>query len=126
MRRAAAVLVSSEEVGDIFRGASAYDVHVWSTPSTRHSLSDIRNLPIDTPGGGHVRLSDVATVRVRPTPNVVHRQDTLAPDRHRRQRRATAASARSSATSATGSTDVTFPTGYHAELLGEAVEQEGA
>src|SRR5215211_5029088 len=37
VRRAGAVLVSSEEVGDIFRGARAYDVHVWSTPETRQS-----------------------------------------------------------------------------------------
>ena len=46
-----------------------------ASPATRHSLSDIRNLPIDTPGGGTVRLGEVASVRVRPTPNVIHRQD---------------------------------------------------
>ena len=34
----------------------AYDVNVWSTPGTRDSLSDIRELLIDTPDGGHVRL----------------------------------------------------------------------
>src|SRR5918994_172910 len=32
VRRQAATLVASEEVGDIFRGGKAYDVHVWSTP----------------------------------------------------------------------------------------------
>ena len=30
----------------------AYDVHVWSTPETRDSLTNMRELPIDTPGGG--------------------------------------------------------------------------
>ncbi len=75
VRRAAAVLVSGEEVGDIFRGGRAYNVHVWSTPRTRHSLSDIRNLPIDTAQGGRVRLGDVADVQVRPTPSSIHRQD---------------------------------------------------
>ena len=49
-------MLASEEVGDIFRDGKAYDVHVWSTPATRNSLSDVRELPIDTPDGGHVRL----------------------------------------------------------------------
>src|SRR5918992_280116 len=37
VRRQASTLVASEEVGDIFRGGKAYDVHVWSTPETRNS-----------------------------------------------------------------------------------------
>jgi CzcA family heavy metal efflux pump len=125
VRRAAAVLVSSEEVGDIFRGARAYDVHVWSTPETRESLTDIRNLPIDTPSGDRVRLADVATVRVKPTPNVIHREDTS-----RRIDIAANVSERSLSEIVSDVRDrlegVEFKTGYHAELLGEAVEQEGA
>jgi CzcA family heavy metal efflux pump len=125
VRRAAAVLISSEEVGDIFRGARAYDVHVWSTPSTRNSLTAVRNLPIDTPSGGTVRLGAVATVRVRPTPNVVHRQDTS-----RRIDIAANAGDRSLSETVSDVRDrlstVKFPEGYHAELMGEAVEREGA
>jgi CzcA family heavy metal efflux pump len=126
VRRDAAVLASSEEVGDIFRGARAYNVHVWSIPSTRHSLDDIRNLPIDTPNGGRVRLGDVATIRVRPTPNVIHRQNTS----RRIDIAANAGADHSLSDIAAGVraklARMTFPTGYHAELLGEAVEQEGA
>ena len=125
VRRAGAVLVSSEEVGDIFRGARAYDVHVWSTPETRQSLTDIRNLPIDTPSGDRVRLADVASVRVRPTPNVIHREDTS-----RRIDIAANVSERSLSEIVSDVRErlegVEFKTGYHAELLGEAVEQEGA
>src|SRR5919109_1021435 len=125
VRRAAAVLVSSEEVGDIFRGARAYDVHVWSTPETRQSLTDIRNLPIDTPSGDRVRLANVARVRVKPTPNVIHREDTS-----RRIDIAANVSERSLSEIVSDVRDrlegVEFKTGYHAELLGEAVEQEGA
>ena len=125
VRRAAAVLVSSEEVGDIFRGARAYDVHVWSTPETRQSLSDIRNLPIDTPRGDRVRLGEVAAVQVKPSPNVIHRQDSS-----RRIDIAANVSERS-LSEIVGDVrkrleHVDFATGYHAELLGEAVEQEGA
>jgi Cu/Ag efflux pump CusA len=117
--------VASEEVGDIFRGARAYDVHVWSTPKTRRSLTDIRNLPIDTPAGEVVRLADVADVNVRPTPNVVKREDTS---------RRIDIGANTSGRSLSGIVHdirdrldtMNFPTGYHAELLGEAVEKEGA
>ena len=56
VRRAAATLMSGEEVGDIFRGGRAYDVNVWSTPGNRDSVSDIGRLLLDTPGGGRVRL----------------------------------------------------------------------
>ncbi|MDP9345774.1 MAG: efflux RND transporter permease subunit [Actinomycetota bacterium] len=126
VRRAAAVLVSSEEVGDIFRGGRAYDVHVWSTPRTRHSLTDIRNLPIDTPARGRVRLSDVAAVHVEPTPNTIHRQDTS----RRIDIAANVSSDRSlsdiAADVRSRLAGVRFATGYHAELLGEAVEQQGA
>ena len=56
VRRASGTLMAGEEVGDLFRDGKAYDVNVWSTPATRNSLSSIRDLPIDTPDGGHVRL----------------------------------------------------------------------
>jgi CzcA family heavy metal efflux pump len=73
VRRQAAALVASEEVGDIFRGGRAYDVHVWSTPETRNSVTSLRELPIDTPGGEQIRLEQVADVRLAPTPNAIQR-----------------------------------------------------
>jgi CzcA family heavy metal efflux pump len=76
VRRAAATLVESEEVGDIFRGGRAYDVHVWSTPATRRSVQDIRQLPLDTPNGGHILLDQVASVKFTPLPNVIHHEGT--------------------------------------------------
>jgi CzcA family heavy metal efflux pump len=72
VRRAAAWLMAGEEAGDIYRDGRAYDVQVWSTPDTRRSLTDLENLLIDTPGGGHVRLAEVADVRILPVPNVIH------------------------------------------------------
>jgi Cu/Ag efflux pump CusA len=72
VRRAAAWMMAGEEAGDIYRGGRAYDVQVWSPPEARQSLSDLEKLLIDTPGGGHVRLSEVASVKVAPVPNVIH------------------------------------------------------
>ena len=73
VRRQASTLVASEEVGDIFQGGKAYDVHVWSTPETRNSMTSLHELPIDTPGGEQIRLEQVADVRLAPTPNAIER-----------------------------------------------------
>ncbi len=75
VRRMAATYVASEEVGDIFRDGKAFDVHVWSTPESRNSVSAIRALPIDTPSGETVRLDAVADVNIKETPNEIHHQD---------------------------------------------------
>ncbi|MGQ0670583.1 MAG: efflux RND transporter permease subunit [Actinomycetota bacterium] len=74
VRRAASTLIMGEEVGDIFRAGKTYDVNVWSTPETRQNLTDIENLLLDTPAGAHVRLADVADVRIVPTPNEIHHE----------------------------------------------------
>ena len=89
---------------------------------TRNSLTDIRNLPIDTPSGGHVRLGDVANVRVRPTPNVIQREDASRRiDVARRRRRDRSLSeVVGDVRDRLAALDI--PAGYHAELLGEAVE----
>lgn len=73
VRRAAATMLAGEEVGDIFRAGKAYDVQVWSVPESRRNLTDIRNLQLDVPSGGHVAMKDVADVVVAATPgNVQH------------------------------------------------------
>ena len=69
VRRAAATLMSGEEVGDIFRDGKAYDVQVWSTPETRNSVTSVQRAADRHAGGGNVRLDDVADVRIAPTPN---------------------------------------------------------
>jgi Cu/Ag efflux pump CusA len=74
VRRAAATLLSGIEVGSIFTQQKVFEVVVRATPGARRSLTDIRRLLIDTPGGGHVRLGDVASVTVRPTPSVIQRE----------------------------------------------------
>jgi Cu/Ag efflux pump CusA len=104
VRRQASTLVASEEVGDIFKGGKAYDVHVWSTPQTRHNVADMRELPIDTPGGKQIHLEQVADVRLAPTPNAIERVD--------QSRRIDAG--------------VDLPREYHMEVLGESTELAAA
>jgi CzcA family heavy metal efflux pump len=75
IRRQSSVYLAGEEVSDIFSGGRAYDVHIWSIPQVRHSFQDIKDLPIDTPSGDRVRLSEVADVRFAPSPNAILRDD---------------------------------------------------
>lgn len=74
VRRSAAILLSGINAGNLFEEQKIFDVVVWGTPDTRNSLSDIRNLLVDTPGGGHVRLDEVADIRVVASPTVIKRE----------------------------------------------------
>jgi CzcA family heavy metal efflux pump len=73
VRRAAATFVSGIGVGSLFEEQKVFDVVVWGTPETRSSLDSVRELLIETPGGGHVRLDQVADVGIRPNPAVIER-----------------------------------------------------
>jgi CzcA family heavy metal efflux pump len=125
VRRAAATLVSSEEVGDIFSEGKAYDVHVWSTPATRESVSDIERLLIDTPVKGPVPLSELASVKVVPTPNRINHENlarliTVGANVDERD----LGGAVRDIEAAVG--DIEFPQGYHPEFLGEFAERQSA
>jgi CzcA family heavy metal efflux pump len=126
VRRAAAWLVAGEEAGDIFREGRAYDVQVWSTPETRQSLTDVRNLLLDTPTGGHVRLEDVADVTIVSTPNVIHHEGLF---------RNIDVGANVNAAGDLGVVvgeledrleEVSWPTEFRSEVLGEFTERQAA
>src|SRR5262245_13690886 len=124
VRRTAAAMVTGTEVGDIFRNGKAYDVNVWSTPENRGSVKAIKDLMIDT-RSGQVRLADLAEVKVVSTPNAVERWqmkrkiDVRANVRGRDLGSVVKDVSRKVA-------GVTFPSGYHPELLGEYAEREAA
>ena len=74
VRRASASFMAGEEVGDIFIGGRTYDVQVWTSPESRHSLDSVRDMLINTPTGQRVRLAEVADISIRPTPNAIKRE----------------------------------------------------
>jgi CzcA family heavy metal efflux pump len=125
VRRQASTLVASEEVGDIFRGGKAYDVHVWSTPETRNSVSSVRELPIDTPGGEQITLEQVADVRLAPTPNAIERVN-----QSRRIDVGANVEGRDLGSAVSAVEDriaqVELPREYHMEVLGESSELAAA
>jgi len=77
VRRAAAALLQGITVGNLFEQQKVFEVVVIGVPATRNSLTSVRELLIDTPGGGHVRLGDVAEVRIVPSASVIRHDDTL-------------------------------------------------
>jgi Cu/Ag efflux pump CusA len=117
VRRAAATLLSGLQVGSLFQEQKVFDVVVWGTPSARQNLSTIRDLLIDTPNGGHVRLGDVAHVDIKPAPNVIERDAVsrivdVTAGIHGRSRDAVLSDIR------TRLAKVAFPLEYHYELVG--------
>jgi Cu/Ag efflux pump CusA len=125
VRRAAAVLMAGEEVGDIHIGNRTYDVNVWSIPEVRNSLTGVRELPIDTEEGGVVQLQEVADVFVAGTPNVVTHEN------HKRRLDVRANVRGRDLGSIVGDVEarlqqVRFPLGYYPELVGEYQERQAA
>ena len=125
VRRATSLLVAGEKVGDIFLDGKNYAVTVWSKPETRHSVTSIRELLIETPGRGRVRLGKIADVRIQPTPNVIERVGQS-------RKIDVSANVRGRALGAVAQDveravrSIEFPLGYHAEVLGENVERQAA
>jgi CzcA family heavy metal efflux pump len=125
VRRAAATFVTGEEVGDIFYEGKTYDVQVWSPPEARNSLTDIQQLPINTPDGNAIQLVDVADVGISPRPNSIHRQDvsrTIEVGANVRGRSLGAVAGDIEE----GLEEMKLPTGYHAEVEGEYKERQEA
>ena len=122
VRRAAATLLSGMEVGNLFEEQKVFEVVVWGAPETRHSVTSVRELLIDTPGGGHVRLGDVADVRVAPSVNTITHQGVfryldVGADVVGRDPSAV------SSDIALALDGVQFPLEYHAEILGDFAAQ---
>jgi Cu/Ag efflux pump CusA len=125
VRRAATTLLSGIHVGSLFDQQKVFDVQVWSAPEVRENVSDVSNLVLDTPGGKHIKLSDVATVSVAPSPT------SISHDGVSRRIDVTADVSGRSLNAVLGDVkgalkNVAFPMEYHAEVLGDYVEQKNA
>jgi CzcA family heavy metal efflux pump len=126
VRRAAAILLSGIEVGQLFYDQKVFDVVVWGTPETRKGSDDVKNLLIDTPSGNQVRLEQVADVRVVSSPDVIEREgvfrriDVTARVSGGRSRDAVASEVERAIKG------IDFPLEYRAELLGRYAQKQAA
>ena len=124
VRRGVSTVIAGQEVTDIYSEGMIYGVMIWSIPSARESLDSIRNVLVDTPGGHHVRLSEIASVNIVPAPSSIKREGSS---------RRIDVTANLSGTRDLGSVvreieermrKIKFPLEYRAELLGEFQERE--
>ncbi|MCP5522605.1 MAG: efflux RND transporter permease subunit [Verrucomicrobiales bacterium] len=125
VRSAVTTLVKGRRVGEVFEEQKVHEVTVWSTPESRADLAALGRLLIETPTGGHVPLAEVASLEIVPAPNEIKREG---------------ASRRIDVTCNVSGRDlggvardigerlgaVSFPRGYHPELLGEYAAREEA
>jgi Cu/Ag efflux pump CusA len=118
VRRAATTLLSGLPVGSLYEQQEIFDVVVWGQPAARRSLASVRDLFVDRPDGGRVRLSDVADVRIGPYPTAVRHDDVrrsldVTADVEGRGVDAVRAAAEDRVRA------LAFPLEYHAEVLGD-------
>jgi len=125
VRQAVTTLVSGKKVGEVYQEQRVHDVLVWSLPAVRADFSTLRELLIETPVGGHVRLADVADLAIEPTPNAIKREGAS-----RRIDVTCNVSGRALGDVAREIGErvgkVQFTRGYHAEILGEWAERQAA
>jgi Cu/Ag efflux pump CusA len=125
VRRTAAYLLAGVEVGQLYYDQKIFEVVVWGTPAIRQDEAAIRNLLIDRPTGGQVRLEEVADVRRVNSPDVVEREGAF-----RRIDVSASVEGRSRSAVASDVNDVisslAFPLEHRAELLGTYAEKKAA
>ncbi|MGA8515494.1 MAG: efflux RND transporter permease subunit, partial [Burkholderiaceae bacterium] len=125
VRRVVNVLMSGLEVTDIHKGGKVYDVFVWTSPSVRRNVDDIREFLIDTPYGGRVRIAEVADVTLEPTPNKIKRENNSRRiDVHGNVKGRDLGSVAKDVEARLAT--VQFPIGYYPQILGEYKERQAA
>jgi Cu/Ag efflux pump CusA len=119
-------VLGTVELGELWKGGVAIGVSGYSVPSARRNLTDVQNLLIDTPGGGHVPLGKVAQLAVNSTPSDITRVN--ASNKIDVNANVSGSGNLGSATAAVQSrlATVKLPRGYHIQLLGEAAERQAA
>lgn len=74
VRRTASTLIKGTKVGEVYEEQKIFDVVVWGVESARRDVAALRELPVNTPGGGHLPLGDVANVFITAAPNEIKRE----------------------------------------------------
>jgi Cu/Ag efflux pump CusA len=125
VRRSATTLVSGIQVGALFEEQKIFEVQVWGIPEVRRSVTDVENLLLDVPGGGHIALGEVADVRIASSPASIDHDATS------RSLDVTAAVSGRGREAVIDDLEeqmsaVSFPMEYHAEVLGDYADRTGA
>jgi CzcA family heavy metal efflux pump len=77
VRRATATFFAGLPVGSMYEEQKIFDVVVWGEPTVRRTPANVGDLMIDAPDGGQVRLGEVASVRIVPSPTVIKHDNVM-------------------------------------------------
>jgi Cu/Ag efflux pump CusA len=122
VRREVSTFVSGLTVGSLYEQQAIFDVVVLGPPETRTSVDALKALLVHTPGGQSVRLGDVASVTISPSPTVItHDAVSRSLDVTAEVRGRDAADVADDATERLR--QMTFTHEYRAEVLGDAAER---
>ncbi len=118
-------LIRGSKVGEVYQDQKRFDVVVWGTPNVRSDPNALRSLPIAIANGGIAPLSELADVRIAPTPNEITREDAsrridVTANVRGRNLGGVAREVEDSVAM------VPFGAGYHPEVLGEYEAQRAA
>ena len=122
-RKAASAAIRGLKVGEVIDDQKIIDVMLWSKEESRNSLAKLGSIMVDTVMGGRVPLSDVATLKIAGTPNIIQHENSsrkidISCNAHGRDLGSVAKDIHVKLKS------LDLGLGYHAELLGEyAVRQ---
>jgi len=73
VRRAEAIMLQGILVGSVFDDQKVFDVIVQGSPELATKEQALRDLLIDKPDGGQVKLSDIADIRAATAPTIIKR-----------------------------------------------------
>lgn len=131
VRRTVATYLQGTRVGEVYRGDQVVDVVVWGEARLRNDLTSVRELriPLPSPATGaasaEVRLADLASVEIAAAPNVVQRESAsrridVTCDARGRDLGSVVADVKRAVAR------IPFPSGHHAEVLGELASRSAA
>jgi Cu/Ag efflux pump CusA len=123
VRRATAAVFAGIEVGSLFEEQKVFEVVVWGSEKARNSVSSLKEVLVDKPNGGYVRLGDIADVEIISGPtSIAH--EAISPlidvSANVQGRKASAVFQDVK----TKMQDIQFPLEYHLEVIGGYVERE--
>ena len=70
-----AMAIGGESAGLIFNGDRRFELVVRLPEKLRQDLQQLERLPVPLPAGGHVPLSEVASLELAPAPNQISREN---------------------------------------------------
>jgi len=125
IRRAATTLVKGTKVGEIYEEQKISDVVVWGEEYLRSDIEALREVRINTPGGGDVPLGEVVELRIAPSPNVIQRESAsrridISADAKGRDLGTVAREIEAKVRA------LPFEQGYHPEFLGEYAARQAS